>query len=226
MIAQYVFFRRRALIALRRTDIRRWTREESYNPSWDQRAAQAVILNGDAKWVVDLGCGRQALRTYLPKDVVYLPMDMAAWTPNTLVCDVNSRSLPLDYLRIADTCFILGVVEYLYDPGWLFSQLAEVVSKIIVSYNTMEKVPVGRRANGWVNDFARRDLLELMASSGFELVGSGEYGDEDILCLEGRWNSEQIRAARQEHRNKFCGRGNNQTGGPLLAGREGGGVVS
>lgn len=62
--------------------------------SWDPRIARMAGAIKPNSRVLDLGCGIQKLREYLPAGCSYTPCDVTQRTPDTIVCDFNQGELP------------------------------------------------------------------------------------------------------------------------------------
>lgn len=147
-----------------------WGQIDNHNPKWDKRAAAALSLCTSVdRWICDLGCGRQAIRPLLAAGDRYLPMDVKAWTPDTLVCDVNAGLLPRHYLEACDYCLLLGVIGYVEEPGWLLGSLGETVPMLIMSWT----VPLtGGRHEAFRFDRIRTfdQLAGDLAAAGFDIL--------------------------------------------------------
>lgn len=179
--------RRREVIRQRDTDHFRWTQSNNFENSWAARSSFAAAMCADSKAVCDIGCGMQTLRSLLHNGVTYLPADLVKRTEDTLVCDLNKKQLPDEYLRRADTVTMLGVIEYVYDVPWLFSALSSYSLRVILSYNPSDLRSAPRRrlfrfsrnCTGWVNDFTIGQLMRMIGASGFivndiRLVSAGQ----------------------------------------------------
>jgi len=108
-------------------------------------------------------------------------MDIKPWTEDTIVCDVNQRVLPVDYVRLADLTFVVGVLEYLFDPAWLLSELAASTEGIIISYNVAELSTIRRADNGWVNDFTTEQVNALIEAAGFRIEDTRLYRGSELI---------------------------------------------
>ena len=172
---------RRHAVAAQKTDYRRWTDAKNYNPQWATRSHLAIELLGDARWVCDLGCGAQDLRKLLPSDSFYLPMDLKKWTEETLVCDINNKVLPPDYLEASDVCFVMGVLEYIYDGRWFLNELALSAEVIVISYNVAELCKVTREDNGWVNNLTTEQFKNLIEGAGYRIEDTRLYENARLI---------------------------------------------
>lgn len=161
--------RRLELIRRGETDISRWLQPANLLSNWDKRSPFAAALCAESKCVCDMGCGKQTLRSLLPKGIKYLPSDLAKRTEDTLLCNFNEKLLPVDYLLQADTVTLLGVIEYVYDVPWVLRSLKQYLGTLIVSYNPSDMAEVARREKGWVNDFRLVELTALIVDSGYVL---------------------------------------------------------
>ncbi len=126
------YARRRHIVNTKHTDVERWRNTQNYQDHWTRRMSSALSLRGDAEWVCDLGCGSQKMRNLLPKNIAYLPMDIVKWTNDTCVCEINQKILSNEYLAVCDLCYLLGVLEYIYEPSWLFDVLAVNVETVVL----------------------------------------------------------------------------------------------
>lgn len=158
--------RRKLVVAARRTDFDRWQDVENFDQGWSFRSSFVAALCAGAKVVCDIGCGRQTLRHLLPNGTKYLPADLRQWTSDTELCDLNAGVFPTESLAAADTCTLLGVVEYLFDPEEVLKQIAPYVGCVVFSYNARDLVEQDRAGLGWVNALSTGDLMVLCRRSG------------------------------------------------------------
>lgn len=150
------------------TDIARWSELENLDDKWAFRGERAVRFVSAGATVLDIGCGKMAIENMLPAGCRYLPVDVVARDSRTIVCDLNKGEYPL----VADVTHIvvLGVVEYLANPGSFFEWLSKTsATRLIMSYVTLraEVPPRRRRKLGWVNDLTRGDVAFLAERAGF-----------------------------------------------------------
>jgi hypothetical protein len=162
---------------LESTDRERWTNSGRYDPGWSFTANVAAAMVPRTKWLCDIGCGPfQFLRTVRP-DVVYLPADIHAWTNDTEVCDLNKGELPRGALALCDVVFLLGVVEYVYDPRALFRALRHV-ERMVVTYNPIDTVPRGRKEVGWLSALSKDELVSAIIMAGFDIETLTPHSDK------------------------------------------------
>lgn len=207
--------RRLLVIAARKTDYSRWRDQRSYNPAWAERLGLALSYLGDARWVVDLGCGSQDMRSRLPPEAIYLPMDLVKWTPDTLACDINAGSLPTAYIELGDVCFLLGVLEYVYQPDPLFSALGQHAEKIVLSYNAADLSSADRHRNGWVNAMSVAEVVALVQRHGFQVTSTGRYLDQILIEAVNPDFDDDRRARREEARRSFLSARSGAEGRPV-----------
>ncbi len=157
-----------------------WKDIEYFDEAWKKRIALMAGLIEEEKSVLDLGCGRQWLREFLPVRCRYYPVDYKPRSEDTIVCDFNHKCFP--EIK-ADLAFISGSLEYIEDPAWFISQVAAQCSSAIVSYCSLEKFPAisERRNLAWVNDLAKQELVTLFVKQGMGLVIDAENPVYEIL---------------------------------------------
>lgn len=162
----------------RGSDYKRWASKENLSPSWDSRTRQIAKLIDARTSVIEFGAGRLILREFLPDGCTYTPSDLVDRGNGTIICDLNSDSLPR--LQPYDVAVFSGVLAYVNDVPRLISHLSNYVDVIIASYAVTDSNKSNRRAQGWVNDFSSKMFIELFADAGFKC----EY--------EENWNSQVI----------------------------------
>lgn len=140
---------------------------------WHRRSAIAGDWLKDQIAVADIGCGLMTLRQYLPKDVRYLPVDIVPRGADTIVVDLNRESLPA---LSADAAAVLGVVEYLEDPGAFLAQLRSFPD-VVISYNHTSalkdmvwKLRRSRPPVTWVNQMSRKAFEQMLDTAGFSIL--------------------------------------------------------
>ena len=133
---------------------------------WPERAEAAArllaefpIRAGDS--VLDLGCGHQTIRRFLPRGARYVPIDRVARTPDTQVLDLE-RDFPTGRYRAAT---VLGLLEYLERPLELLSRIAQAADLCVFSWNG-DPDPERRRQQHWRPPIASEALLRHLRSLG------------------------------------------------------------
>ena len=154
-----------------RTDRARWSDIENLHLAWNERARMAADFIPAGAHVMDLGCGRMALETYLPPGCRYTPCDLVARDERTLVCDFNSQAVPRPDGLTHITA--LGVLEYIHDWRAFLRQLRAVGLPVVFSYCPTDFTShLDRRALGWINHLSLKDLCEGFTEAGFNLQTS------------------------------------------------------
>jgi hypothetical protein len=131
--------------------------------------------------VVDVGAGAQALRSALPPECSYVPIDVVRRTPDTIVCDLNREEPPklsVDYLVAS------GVIEYINDAARLIKWMASVAPNVVLSYEAADGESRSYRRNaGWVNDYTENEIQKLFSSNGLSVVDSATWRRQTIYWL-------------------------------------------
>lgn len=153
-----------------RTLMERWTALEDDEAShWNARAALAAAFLAAQPAVSDFGCGTMVLERMLAPGQRYVPLDVVARDPRTIVCDLNVEPPPLTHTPAAA---LLGVVEYLHDPAAVLARLAQSYRILVVSYCVTDAIKPfpERREHGWVNDFDTAQAEALFTAAGWAIV--------------------------------------------------------
>ena len=178
--AEQVAARRRS-VAGGITDAARWTDPDSYLPFWDSRAVAVAPMLRDLRWVCDIGCGRQALRTQLRPGTRYLPADIRGWTADTETCELNQGRLPRRALLRCDVAVMLGVLEYIVDPGLLLIRLRGYAEHLLLTYCAPELWTVDRAGFGWVNALGEGELHALLTAAGYTVTATSRFEDRQLV---------------------------------------------
>jgi hypothetical protein len=168
----------RQAVADRRTLIERWAALEMPEASnWSERAARAGALLADCASVADLGCGPMQLKSYLKPGTRYVPVDVIARDPSTIVVDLNEQLLPaLDVEGWA----AVGLLEHLFDVPGLLRQLSGVV---VTSYNPTDGGGPKPRSPAWVNHYDTAELEAVFRDGGWSIVERETLGSQRIWKL-------------------------------------------
>lgn len=168
-----------AAIARRQTVVSRWTAlaTDEAEP-WSARSAEAAKWLQGAKTVLDVGCGTMGLERYL--DTCYIPSDVVRRDDRTIVMDYNQEGPPAIEV---DAVAVLGVLEYLHDPGSFLAGLR--ACKAVISYCVTDaKAPLQpRRAHAWVNDLSTLDVADMLQASGWTIQSHKPIDDIQTLWL-------------------------------------------
>jgi hypothetical protein len=172
----------RKLAIDKKTDFERWSNPDALEPTWDARAQLAAQFIPAGTRVLDLGCGRMALRQFLPEQCRYQPCDLVARGEDTIVCDFNAGEFPEAAAREADLIVMLGVLEYIADVDAFFAKLAQSKREIVLSYCATEfTAHLDRASLGWINHFGIEELANLFDRFGFRIVRSDPVDALQIL---------------------------------------------
>jgi hypothetical protein len=172
----------RSLAVERKTDFARWSNPSSLEPDWDRRAALAAQFVPDGARVLDLGCGRMALRQLLPNGCSYQPCDLVVRDPSTIVCDFNAGEFPEMAASEADVITMLGVLEYIVDIDSFLGHLQRAKRDVVLSYCATDFSPaVDRPSLGWINHFSLFDLAVLFDRFGFHIERADRVDELQVL---------------------------------------------
>lgn len=170
--------RRRAAALAGGTDHVRWADPANLSPAWDERARSAADLVPRAACVLDLGCGAMALEAFLPPGCEYIPCDLVARDGRTIVCDFNAGEFPqVD----CDVVVALGVLEYMTDAVGFLRRVFATGKPLVISYNPAGEGAPDRRALGWVNDYTRPQIGDLLRQAGFKRATAFELGAGQMM---------------------------------------------
>ncbi len=162
---------REALDAGRALMIRRVQVAPNFGDQWHARAAAAAEWLATPTSIADLGCGPTNLERCLGQWQCYIPVDLARRDERTVFLDLNNGA-DLTRLLVASGCALLGVLEYIYGPDQLIAALPRRYDQVVATFNILrtDESIEDRLGHGWVNHFARAELLELFADHGFTLA--------------------------------------------------------
>ncbi len=136
----------------------------------DERAAFAAQFIPAGARVLELGCGRMALRRFLPNGCGYQGCDLVARDDDTVVCDFNAGEFPSEAAAQADIIVMLGVLETIVDVESFFTHLRFCKRDVVLSYCATNLTgKCDRAALGWVNNFSFFDLVRLFDRYGFRI---------------------------------------------------------
>ncbi|GMX66216.1 hypothetical protein Elgi_54880 [Paenibacillus elgii] len=133
--------------------------------------------------VVDYGAGEMYLKTLLPPEVKYFPVDYIRRSEETILCDLNAGNFPN---ISADITVLSGVLELLTSAESLLRHVcATTAHRILLTYMTLEKFSGidGRRASAYVNDFTEYHIVDLLARQGFVLKAKSSDPGHDVNTL-------------------------------------------
>jgi hypothetical protein len=182
-----------------RRDREFWTQKSNYLTSWARRAKAAASLIPD-RWVCDIGCGMEVLRSFLPRSTVYLPADLRVWHEGVELCDLDAGLMPERSLRLCDTCVMLGVIEHLEKPQEALNRIAEDAEFLVVSYN---RTDLRLEQDRWKNALSIDELKEMLTRAGYRIVDEANFQRQVILRAVNEAFDDQRRARRAAARAGF-----------------------
>ena len=146
-----------------------WCDDESIAKGWPQRAQLAAGIIKPGSRVIDLGCGNQLLRRFLPPDVQYTPADLVPRTSDTVLIELNTGLWPKGRW---DTAYALGVLEYIYDVREFFRGVAQLAPRLVITYHvsvdgSKETMDFRVSHSGWLSDFTLGQILDAANSTGW-----------------------------------------------------------
>jgi hypothetical protein len=172
----------RNLALEKKTDFERWSNVDALEPAWDRRAQLAAEFIPAGARVLDLGCGRMALKRFLPVDCGYQPCDLVSRGDGTVVCDFNAGEFPHAAAKQADVIVMLGTIEYIVDVDGFFAHLTRTKCDLVLSYCAVEFTRhLDRASLGWINHFGIEELAALFDRFGLRIMRSDPVDDLQIL---------------------------------------------
>lgn len=170
----------------RASDADHWARDDVFAPQWDDRVRLMASRIPAGAAVIDVGAGTQQLRSELPEGSTYIPVDLVARTPDTVVCDFNEDAVYPDLA--ADWVVASGVIEYLHDVPLFLKWVSASAPQAVVSYVVTEgpfESRLRRRSLRWVNDFDSESVVGLLEEAGMTVRDTQPYQDQ-LLIWAGR----------------------------------------
>ncbi|MGF1464857.1 MAG: polysaccharide pyruvyl transferase family protein [Sandaracinaceae bacterium] len=169
------------------TDTKRWARTGQETPYWDERNILVGALVPPGTSVLDIGCGAQTLRRYLPEGCAYQPCDIIAHDENVWAWDFNKGPFPHPD-RSFDVAVMSGVLEYADDPRALLATAKGLAGQIVLTYSSLEARPsrFTRRAAGWRNDLRKAELEAILTDLGLHFDHVTRWDGEQELYRIGR----------------------------------------
>lgn len=99
------------------------------------------------------------LKGFLPPDCTYTPSDIHDRGDGCIVADLNLGEFPLGRY---DVITMIGVLEYLNDPGVALRRAGHAASRLIFTYNWFrpdsDDTRQQRAARGWLNHLTADEL--------------------------------------------------------------------
>ena len=121
--------------------------------------------------VMDLGCGNQDAKKYVPTGVKYIPINYINQSPGTIVRDFNKDEFEE---REVDLMLGSGILEYIYKPLPFLENISKYCRRyFVLSYVLGEYRK--EKAKIWVNSLTNAELLSMLDKVGFDLVREEWY---------------------------------------------------
>ena len=157
------------------------SREEEfdYGQNNDIIEHMANWIEDDDMSVADIGCGNQHLRMLLRPQCDYVPMDYVSRSDDTIICDLNSETLPL--LQI-DVAFASGVIQYVNNIEKFLAWLCHCSAKKIIIRTKHMYDKATDKFMGYVSTPSIEDIESIIHNHGF-LTTKKEIFNNNIAAL-------------------------------------------
>lgn len=168
------------------TDRRRWIRNATEIPSWDERNLLIARFIPAHSAILDLGAGAQTIRQYAPSPCQYVPCDIVQSTPDCIVCDFNRGIYP-PADRAYDITICSGVLEYLREPFDFLVRIKAYSRTFILTYQPKglgNSDKMERLSHGFVNDLTMNELESLFQQAGYRFKCVESWRAQLIYRLE------------------------------------------
>jgi hypothetical protein len=172
-----------ALKAHKKSDIERWSENNSLYENWNQRTALLATFLSETAKIIEFGAGAMYLKQFIKATQTYVASDIVKRFPETLVVDLNGP-LNID-LSLYDTVIFSGVLEYVYDIESLFEKMEqEKINQIILSYCCSDVMKVSRAKNGWLSDYTQMQLESIFKKNNYKIVNHQIWEKQTIFNLK------------------------------------------
>ena len=148
-----------------------WKDIEYFNEQWTERIQKMSEFISSTESVMDLGCGKMWLRSFLSSSNKYYPVDYTQRDDDTIIIDFNKNQFP--NLKV-DTVFASGILEYINDPQWFIEKISKCSNKCIISYCTVDYFPEEEKrvSRKWVNNLKFSDIVSIFKTNKMELTNN------------------------------------------------------
>jgi hypothetical protein len=145
-----------------------WKDAEYFDEAWKNRIKQMAAFIPQNATVLDLGCGKEWLKEFLPYNCCYWGCDYVSRNYETIICDFNKYQFP--NLQV-DICFVSGCLEYVEDYSWFIQKITEVSNYCIISYCSIDYFPnlKERTQRHWVNHLRNEELIDIFLKFNFSI---------------------------------------------------------
>lgn len=128
--------------------------------------------------VIDLGAANERLRTLLPSDIRYIPVDYTRYSVHTVLCDFNAHEFPEIKWDIDKACiFSIGCINHCKDWKWYLRKITESCSCLILAHDEVARVNREYRTKHWTRHNALFDyeIIIYLQSLGFKLTNAVDF---------------------------------------------------
>jgi len=154
-----------------------WKEDFPYNFSMRNQMISELIDFAQVRSLLDLGCGNQDLRRFVPEGVKYTGYDLYKHCPSTVIKDFNNGDRVSDD---ADVAVCSGFIEYLRDPRYMIADICAHCDTVVGSYNYTDDVK--KRSEIWVNALSRGELDGYFRENGFARRAEIFRGDDTVFA--------------------------------------------
>lgn len=156
-----------SMIEHKTTDGGRWGALENLSGGAMARAEMAAKYVYGGERILDLGAGVMALPKVLPPGCDYQPHDLFQATAQTNVADLNQGQFPTGEY---DIVVALEVFEFIHNLEAVLKLCANVTKRLILTYRVnVTDIPT-RRSLGFVHDYDKPALTNLLKSAGWRVM--------------------------------------------------------
>jgi len=160
-----------------------WQEIEYFDEAWKERIKiMSSFIPSGAQSVMDLGCGKMWLKTYLPVTCNYYGIDYTYRGEGSEVFDFNKYEFPL---LSTDVIFVSGCLEYVKDYEWFIKEVASKCKRCIISYCIVDVFSnlEERRALTWVNDLTEKEFINLFTKNNMKLIDKTKTATENYIYI-------------------------------------------
>lgn len=128
--------------------------------------------------VVDICAANGRLKTFLPDNIRYIPVDYMPYSEETVLCDLRKNEFPDLALEPAHTCVLLiASLQYAPDWRWLLREIAGNCDTFICAHHDFVRMNREYRRTSFNNNnavFNHQIILE-MQKLGFVMTEAYDY---------------------------------------------------
>jgi cyclopropane fatty-acyl-phospholipid synthase-like methyltransferase len=132
--------------------------------------------------VLDIGCGQQHLKLYLPENCDYFGCDLYQRFKNTFIWNINKDVCPIS-VHYFDYIVCSGIIEYIRDVPKFFKTIYDKANNFIVSYAINPSNINIRLKNDWINHYQECELLKLFSENNYQIQDWCKWKNQEIFYL-------------------------------------------